>query len=126
MKNKCVRPAHLDPDNSVDLFDSSRKNEFGETYCVAPAILIEQVDQYWDDYAFQAYKVVARNAGFIGTLVYDNDQHDHTGFQYRPTVQDAANDIKKRTDQTQVEIINQVSNKVTLGAMANSSPQWYG
>jgi len=47
---KFVLPAYLDPDNSVDLFDRSRKNEFGDTYCVSPAILPEQVDQQWEDY----------------------------------------------------------------------------
>lgn len=45
-----VKPAHDDPDNSVDLFDGDRKNKFGEMFCVAPAILYCQVEEYWEDY----------------------------------------------------------------------------
>ena len=47
---KTVKPAYEDPDNSVDLFDANRTNEFGQMYCVAPAILYRQVDEYWADY----------------------------------------------------------------------------
>jgi hypothetical protein len=47
---KGVKPAYQDPDNSVDLFDIDRKNEFGEMYCVAPAILEREVDQCWKNY----------------------------------------------------------------------------
>ena len=47
---KIIKPSHCDPNNSVDLFDGDRKNEFGAMFCVAPAILREQVDYYWDEY----------------------------------------------------------------------------
>ena len=45
-----VRPAYLDPEHSVDLFDANRLNDDDEMYCVAPAILPAQVDQYWELY----------------------------------------------------------------------------
>jgi hypothetical protein len=47
---KMVSFAYHDPDNSVSLFDRDRKNEIGETYCVASAILPRQVDEEWDRY----------------------------------------------------------------------------
>lgn len=47
---KLVMPAHDDPHHSVDLFDADRRNQFGETYCIAPAILPSQVAQEWDRY----------------------------------------------------------------------------
>lgn len=47
---KLIKPAYEDPDNSVDLFDADRKNEFGEKYCVAPAILLREADGIWNDY----------------------------------------------------------------------------
>ena len=47
---KVIKPAHSDPDNSVDLFDGDRKNEFGKMYCVAPAIQYCQVNPYWLGY----------------------------------------------------------------------------
>ena len=47
---KLVRPAFLDAEHSVDLFDGNRLNDDGEMYCIAPAILPEQVDQYWELY----------------------------------------------------------------------------
>lgn len=50
MATKMIRPAHHDPINSVSLFDRDRKNEFGETYCVASTILESQVDEEWDRY----------------------------------------------------------------------------
>ena len=50
MPRKLVKPAHDDPNNSVDLFDADRRNEFGEMYCVAPAILHQQVNNYWIGY----------------------------------------------------------------------------
>ena len=48
---KLIRPAMMDPQNSVDLFDAGRRNAFGEMYCVAPAILACQAESYWEDYA---------------------------------------------------------------------------
>jgi len=48
---KIIKPAYEDPDNSVDLFDADRLNEWGEMYCVAPSILPVQVEQAWDQYA---------------------------------------------------------------------------
>ena len=45
-----VKPAREDPQNSVDLFDADRKNDFGETYCVAPAILRSEVAERWIRY----------------------------------------------------------------------------
>jgi hypothetical protein len=50
MATMMVQPAIADPDNSVDLFDRDRVNEFGGPLCVAPAILCEQVDEYWEFY----------------------------------------------------------------------------
>lgn len=48
---KVVKPAHCDPENSVDLFDGDRKNEFGQMYCIAPGITSgEQVRNYWLGY----------------------------------------------------------------------------
>jgi len=47
---KLVKSARVDPKNSVDLFDADRQNEFGEMYCVAPAILPQQVNNYWLGY----------------------------------------------------------------------------
>lgn len=47
---KLIRPAYGDPDNSVDLFDADQKNEFGEMYCVAPSILLREVDERWNQY----------------------------------------------------------------------------
>jgi hypothetical protein len=47
---KVVKPAYEDPENSVDLFDGDRKNKFGETYCVAPAILPREVSWFWNRY----------------------------------------------------------------------------
>lgn len=48
---KLVRPAHGDPHNSVDLFDADRKNQWGEMYCVAPAILSSQIESEWARYS---------------------------------------------------------------------------
>jgi len=53
MVRKLVKPSHSDPHTSVDLFDADRKNDFGETYCVAPAILDNQVDEHWKWYLKQ-------------------------------------------------------------------------
>ncbi len=47
---KCVKPSLSDPEHSVDLFDADRTNESGDMLCVAPAILPEQADEYWNDY----------------------------------------------------------------------------
>lgn len=47
---KCVKPSISDPEHSVDLFDADRTNESGDMLCVAPAILSEQADEYWNDY----------------------------------------------------------------------------
>ena len=47
---KEVRISTNDPDNSVSLFDTNRKNEFGEDYCVAPDILDIQVEVFWQTY----------------------------------------------------------------------------
>jgi hypothetical protein len=47
---KLVRTAKMDPQNSVSLFDRNRRNEFGELYCVACAILRSEVDWYWEQY----------------------------------------------------------------------------
>ena len=45
-----IKPAHGDPHNSVDLFDANRKNDLGEMFCVAPAILPFEVNRYWQHY----------------------------------------------------------------------------
>ena len=47
---KLIKPAYDDPHNSVDLFDADRRNDFGEMYCVAPAILYSQVKEEWARY----------------------------------------------------------------------------
>ena len=47
---KIVKPAYLDPEYSVDVFDADYRNEFGGLYCVAPAILSSQVDETWNEY----------------------------------------------------------------------------
>ena len=48
---KFVLPSKSDHRHSVDLFDADLQNELGDMLCVAPAILREQVDEYWRDYA---------------------------------------------------------------------------
>lgn len=47
---RLILRSQSDPHNSVDVFDADRTNEFGEPYCVAPAILLRQVDEYWSRY----------------------------------------------------------------------------
>ncbi len=47
---KHVLPSKSDPKHSVDLFDADLQNEFGGMLCVAPAILPEQVEEYWRNY----------------------------------------------------------------------------
>lgn len=64
---KYVKPASCDPKNSVSLFDADRKNEFGEMYCVAPAILQDRVDSYWADYV--AHSCAAANAARLHNWV---------------------------------------------------------
>jgi len=54
MPRKLINPAYEAPENSVDLFDADRKNEFGEMYCVAVAILHSQVGRYWKRYLKEA------------------------------------------------------------------------
>ena len=47
---KLVKPAYMDPHNSVDLMDADRTNDFSEMFCVAPAILWSQVEWEWKRY----------------------------------------------------------------------------
>jgi len=47
---KIIKAAHDDPDHSVDLFDGERVNQFGEIFCVEPAILLSEVDSCWKRY----------------------------------------------------------------------------
>lgn len=47
---KLVSPCSYDPRFSVSLFDSNRKNQSGEMYCVASGILHCQVDEEWKRY----------------------------------------------------------------------------
>ena len=47
---KLVRPAHSDPDHSVDVFDRTRENALGFPHCVAAGILPSQVDEHWSRY----------------------------------------------------------------------------
>lgn len=49
---KCIRPAFEDRRGSVDLFDADRKNEEGGMFCVAPAILAQEVNAQWDYYVY--------------------------------------------------------------------------
>lgn len=37
-----ARPSAMDPDNSVDVFQYDRLNEFSEPYCVAVAVTPEE------------------------------------------------------------------------------------
>ena len=57
---KVVKTAYCDPDNSVDLFDGDRVNEFGHIFCVAPAILRSEVDSIWKRYVLRR-KLETRN-----------------------------------------------------------------
>lgn len=50
---KLIKPAFDDPHNSVDLFDADRVNDFGEMYCVRPAILYSEVKMYWNWYVME-------------------------------------------------------------------------
>ena len=77
---KLIRPAHCDPDNSVDLFDADRRNDFDELYCIEPGILREEVPGYWDDYVrHMAREAAARRfieqlqeaANILGKLIAD-------------------------------------------------------
>lgn len=47
---KFVKPSLLDTEHYVDLFDADRTNKYGDMLCVAPAILPEQADEYWNNY----------------------------------------------------------------------------
>lgn len=47
---KVIKPAYMDPKNSVDLFDGDRLNQWGTMYCIAPAILSSEVAEYWKEY----------------------------------------------------------------------------
>lgn len=47
---KLIKPAHDDPDCSVDLFDADRQNPQGGLYCIAPAILLCEVEETWQRY----------------------------------------------------------------------------
>lgn len=51
-----VEPAHEDPENSVDLFDAKRRNENGELFCVAAAILPSQIEKEWSNYVQAVYE----------------------------------------------------------------------
>lgn len=51
-----IKPAKDDPKNSVDLFDTDRRNEWGEIYCVAPCILYFQVAERWQEYLSEINK----------------------------------------------------------------------
>lgn len=54
---KVIKPAFMDPRNSVDLFDADRRNEFGEMFCVAPAILLHEVKEQWELYCKAPYSL---------------------------------------------------------------------
>lgn len=47
---KLILPAHEDPCHSVDLFDADRRNQWGELYCIRPAVLLAQVEESWQNY----------------------------------------------------------------------------
>ena len=88
----------------------------------------DQVGSYWPrmlEPLEKTYRVVARNAGFIGVAIDSDGQWDHSGFCYRATVEEAADDIRAISRQTRVEIINQVSESLVLGAMSDSPARWY-
>lgn len=46
---KVVKPSFM-AKNSVDLFDGDLIDEFGGMLCVAIAIQLDKVDEYWRDY----------------------------------------------------------------------------
>lgn len=47
---KCIiKQSNSDP-NSVDIFDLDKRNETGGMFCVAAAILPEQVPEHWIEY----------------------------------------------------------------------------
>lgn len=79
------------------------------------------------------HKIVARDAGFIGVIatpdpsnLYWGETWNHSGYTYRPTLEEAANDVLARTGQTKIEVVNLVSPAVQLAAMPDCAPQWYG
>ena len=45
-----IKPSISDHEGSVDLFDADTNNERGGLFCVAAAILPEQVEEYWEEY----------------------------------------------------------------------------
>lgn len=57
---KVIKPSKSDPENSVDLFDADRENEFGEMFCVNPGILPEDADAYWTYYMNNPSKKAGR------------------------------------------------------------------
>jgi hypothetical protein len=70
---KFVKPAFEDPDNSVDLFDSDRKNIFGGMYCVAPAILPRDINLVWNNYIARqqiSVKSITKYDGKIAKPIY--------------------------------------------------------
>lgn len=53
---KLVKPAHSDPEHSMDLFDADRKNDSGEMFCVQSGILPSEVDKCWEEYESKEIK----------------------------------------------------------------------
>lgn len=54
---KLIKPSVSDPEKSVDLFDADRTNgglagrpQHEGMFCVAAAILPQEVDEYWNEY----------------------------------------------------------------------------
>jgi hypothetical protein len=58
MATRVIKPAYEDPHNSVDVFDKDRVNDFGDMYCVAPAVLPEQANEEWGRYLKETEDVV--------------------------------------------------------------------
>lgn len=63
MPQKLVKPALMDPIYSVSVFDATRKNEFGEPYCVGAAISQDEVECCWADYLQQEFGIAPKCIG---------------------------------------------------------------
>jgi hypothetical protein len=60
MNRYYARPAHEDPDNSMDVFEQGRLNEFGEPYCVEIAVTPEQAARICREHNAQIAKATGQ------------------------------------------------------------------
>ena len=68
--------------NSVSLFDKDRKNEFGEMYCVAPAILENEIEDCWNEYVKQEEFNQAYQTIFVETNEMNEDSFQYTEISF--------------------------------------------